>query len=148
MSIKQVQSTTSAGGVVLSAEGKVLVVKQRGNTWSLPKGHCEAGETVLETAIREIHEESGVENLVYICDLGSYQRLTAGLGEESHLTLKTIHLFLFRTEQANLSPIDEHNPEAVWVEPDKVADLLTHPKDKEFFLGINKGFLSLGLHDA
>jgi capsule polysaccharide modification protein KpsS len=33
-----------------------------------------------------------------------------------------------------LKPIDKDNPEAIWVEKDKVSDILTHKKDKEFFL--------------
>jgi len=28
--------------------------------WDLPKGHCEAGESFLETALRETEEETGI----------------------------------------------------------------------------------------
>jgi hypothetical protein len=43
-------------------------------------------------------------------------------------------MFLFRTAQDELSPVDPENPEARWVEKERVAGLLIHPKDKEFFL--------------
>ena len=55
--------TRSAGGVVVNAEGKVLVVNQHGTSWSLPKGHIEDGEDALAAARREIYEESGVSDL-------------------------------------------------------------------------------------
>ena len=51
--------TQSAGGVVLNKKGEVLVVSQRGTSWSLPKGHIDKGEDALGAAKREIYEESG-----------------------------------------------------------------------------------------
>src|SRR5215211_3698201 len=126
--------TESAGGVVLDAEGRVLLVSQHGTSWSLPKGHVEEGENLLETARREIYEESGVGQLELLGSLGSYTRRRLGRdGGEDASELKTIHLFLFRTNATALSPVDPDNPEAVWVEKERVSSLLTHPKDREFF---------------
>ena len=53
------KNTKSAGGVVKNQEGKILVVNQRGTSWSLPKGHIEEGEDSLTASRREIEEESG-----------------------------------------------------------------------------------------
>ena len=44
----------------------------------------------------------------------------------------------FKTNQNLLKPIDPENPEARWLAKDKVAELLTHYKDKEFFISIMK----------
>ena len=55
--------TKSGGGVVLNEKGEVLVVSQRGNAWSLPKGHIEAGEDAIAAARRETLEESGLADL-------------------------------------------------------------------------------------
>jgi len=130
----------SAGGIVINKDGKVLVVNQRGTSWSLPKGHIDENESALETAKREIYEESGIKDLEYIEDLGEYQRYKIALaGEDGKTELKNITMFLFKTSEEDLKPIDTLNPEARWVEKDKVVDLLTHPKDKEFFKkNINK----------
>ncbi|HEX8355316.1 MAG TPA: NUDIX domain-containing protein [Pyrinomonadaceae bacterium] len=126
--------TESAGGVVLDGEGRVLVVSQHGTSWSLPKGHVEEGEAILEAARREIYEESGVRELELLGELGSYSRPRIGRGGGEEVSeLKTIHMFLFRTSETELKPVDPDNPEAVWVERDRVAALLTHPKDREFF---------------
>lgn len=129
--------TESAGGVVVNAEGRVLLVSQHGTSWSLPKGHLEEGETPLEAARREIREESGVGQLELVRPLGSYSRHRLGAdGGEDRSELKTIHLFLFRTDATELAPLDPDNPEARWVERESVAGLLTHAKDREFFASI------------
>lgn len=133
----QTKETSSAGGVVLNSNGEVLVVNQRGTSWSLPKGHIESGEEIVETAKREIYEESGINQLEFIRELGTYQRYKIGKdGHEDKSELKTLHMFLFKTQESSLNPADADNPEARWVGKEIVAELLTHPKDKEFFMGI------------
>ena len=131
------KETESAGGVVLNSAGLVLVVSQHGTSWSLPKGHIEPGEDKLTAARREIWEESGIAQLDLVKELGTYSRFKIGkVGGEDKAELKTIHMFLFKTLENNLKPTDAHNPEARWVDKTKVAELLTHPKDREFFLKV------------
>ena len=124
--------TQSAGGVVLNKKNQVLVVNQYHRSWSFPKGHIEKGENSLDAAKREIYEESSINDLTYIRNLGSYSRPSM----HDHSEIKHIFMFLFRTSQTKLKPIDSHNPEARWVDKNKVADLLTSEKDKKFFLSI------------
>ena len=127
--------TQSAGGVVININGEILIVNQKGTSWSLPKGHVEKGEDFLTAAKREIYEESGLKQLEYISELGSYQRYKIhDQGGEDKSEFKTIHMFLFKTLEVELRPQDPENPEARWVKKDEVANLLTHPKDREFFL--------------
>ena len=127
--------TESAGGVVVNGRGQILVVSQYGTSWSLPKGHIEAGEDRLSAARREIYEESGLERLELVRELGSYTRYKIShSGGEDHAEMKTIHMFLFKTEDERLSPVDPDNPEARWVDKHDVTSYLTHERDKEFFV--------------
>lgn len=127
----------SAGGVVINSKGKILVVSQHGNSWSLPKGGIDPDEDEIRAAKREIYEESGVKNLSLIKPLGTYERFRIGKdGGEDKSALKIIKMFLFTTSDTELKPVDPENPEARWIDKDKVAELLTHPKDKEFFVSI------------
>lgn len=55
----------AAVSVAVFREGKILLVK-RGRPpaiglWSLPGGHIETGETALDAARRELHEETAIE---------------------------------------------------------------------------------------
>ena len=120
----------AAGGVVVDPLGRVVVVRQRARTWSLPKGHVEAGEDVLDAARREIHEECGLADLELVRELGSYTRLGFGHGLPER---KTITLFLFRSPEAPLRPLDPANPEARWVAPESVAATLSNPADGRYF---------------
>jgi hypothetical protein len=43
-----------------------------------------------------------------------------------------------------LKPIDPDNPEARWVDPEQVRELLTHPKDGEFFESIRGQLVEAG----
>ena len=140
------RETQSAGGVVINRNGMVLVVNQRGNSWSLPKGHVEEGETPLQAAIREIEEESGVTDLEFVKELGTYQRFKLGVQSEDDTSeLKTITIFLFRTKSDFLMPSDPDNPQARWVERDQVAELLTHCKDKDFYSRVMREHRDLDL---
>ena len=50
----------SCGAIVLDG-GKILVIQQAEGHWGFPKGHVEAGETEVQTAIREIKEETNYD---------------------------------------------------------------------------------------
>ena len=47
-------------GCIIIDNGKVLLVKQTAGHWGFPKGHVEANETEIETAIRETKEETNL----------------------------------------------------------------------------------------
>lgn len=70
-----VNSATHAGGVIFRKRwwGRVeyLLVEAKDDPaqWVLPKGHIEADENRRETAVREVHEETGVWAKI-IADLG------------------------------------------------------------------------------
>lgn len=46
---------------MINDEGRVLLIRHRNGTWVFPKGHVEAGESKVDTAVREVEEEAGVQ---------------------------------------------------------------------------------------
>ena len=54
-------------------------------------------------------------------------------GNDDLSELKTISIYLFKSNQINLQPIDPNNPEAIWVNVEEAYKLLSHKEDKSFF---------------
>ncbi len=64
----------SAGGIIKGPDGRIVIVRQHGDSWSFPKGGVEDTETPLDAATREIKEETGITQLELVQELGSYER--------------------------------------------------------------------------
>lgn len=89
----------SAGGVVYRNRGgriEVFFIKDSFGRWSFPKGKMQLGETLAETAVREIREEIGLEGLRLVASLG---KTSFRFWREAGLIEKTVHLFLFRAPE-------------------------------------------------
>ena len=52
----------AAGGKVYNPNGDILFIFRNGK-WDLPKGKAESKETINQTALREVEEETGVSGL-------------------------------------------------------------------------------------
>lgn len=53
----------AAGGIVSNSSGEILFIKRLGK-WDLPKGKIEEGESLEQTALREVKEETGLKDLI------------------------------------------------------------------------------------
>lgn len=60
--LKKLPNVIAGGGKVYNEKGEVLFIF-RNNKWDLPKGKTEKKETIEETALREVEEETGVKDL-------------------------------------------------------------------------------------
>ncbi len=60
---KNYKLVNAGGGVVRNEKNKILFIYRHGK-WDLPKGKVEDFEEIEDTAIREVQEECGIENLV------------------------------------------------------------------------------------
>ncbi|WP_299552821.1 NUDIX domain-containing protein [Seonamhaeicola sp.] len=60
--LKKLPNVIAGGGKVFNDKGEVLFI-YRNDKWDLPKGKAERKETIEETSIREVEEETGVEGL-------------------------------------------------------------------------------------
>lgn len=60
--LKHLPNVIAGGGKVFNDKKEILFI-YRNNKWDLPKGKIEKGESIEETAIREVEEETKVKNL-------------------------------------------------------------------------------------
>ena len=52
----------AAGGLVFNDKNELLMIFRRGK-WDLPKGKLDEGEDIEDCAVREVKEETGLENV-------------------------------------------------------------------------------------
>ena len=57
----ELKKEKSCGCIIINNEKVLLVYEKNRNFWGFPKGHIEEGETEIETALREVKEEVGLE---------------------------------------------------------------------------------------
>ncbi len=50
----------AAGVAVMNTAGEILLLQRHDGEWDLPGGHMEPGESLEETATRELFEETGL----------------------------------------------------------------------------------------
>ncbi len=124
----------SIGGVIIGPNKQVVIVNQNHDSWSLPKGRREPGESDEQCLRREIYEETGIKDISIIKQLGSYERSTIGLGGKGfdEKNRKRLTFYLCTTSQLELRPIDPDNPFAEWIDADEVPARLSHPEDVRF----------------
>jgi len=117
----------AAGVVVLrnqETSPEVLIVhRPHRSDWSLPKGKVDPGESLLETAVRECAEETGLN-----------VALRAPLPQQSYIALgrpKTVDYWIgiIRTDEG-FAP-DEEIDEIRWVPVDRAAAILTYAHDRD-----------------
>ncbi len=124
----------SAGGVVVFGN-TILLLKKFNGDWVLPKGRIEKDESLRETALREVLEETGVraEIVKYIGKIKyNYKNL-----KENQMVYKTVHWYLMKTSNMDCIPQKKEGfIDAMFVHIDKVEGLLRYEDEKKI---ISKG---------
>ncbi|MCI1966026.1 MAG: NUDIX domain-containing protein [Oscillospiraceae bacterium] len=121
----------SCGAVVYSNNGgelKFLLIRHvNGGHWSFPKGHVEAGETEVQTALREISEEVGLEVEL---DTG-FRRVTSYSPAKG--IWKDVVYFAARAKGLALKTQKEEILQAGWFPFAEAKEKITYPNDVKLF---------------
>ncbi len=96
-------------------------------TWTLPKGTPDPGESVEETALREVGEETGLQVRI-IEQLPSIEYAFVQDGTRIH---KTVHYFLMEQTGGDLSRHDHEFERVRWVRFDEAPALLSFATERE-----------------
>jgi 8-oxo-dGTP pyrophosphatase MutT (NUDIX family) len=117
--------------VIIDQHRRVLILKRKNEgTWVLPKGRREEGESLQETAVREVQEETGLHGLKVERRIGMV-RYSFLWRPESVNYLKTVHYFLMALEEANGTVrLEEDFSEHSWVDYEDAMKRLTFENDR------------------
>ena len=132
------RNETSAGGIVWRRGGdgriEIVLVRPAGKeSWTLPKGQPNQGETTIETAARETREETGLE-VTPGEQIGtiSYVFSVREKPEQPLVRIfKRVHYFLMEPRGGDVSLHDAEMAEVRWVSLDEAEGRASYKSDRE-----------------
>jgi 8-oxo-dGTP pyrophosphatase MutT (NUDIX family) len=121
------RSTRLSAGVVVvrqAEEGWRFLLLRAFNHWDFPKGMVELGEEPLEAAVREVREESTIDDLDF-----AWGQASIRTGPYSHGKVACYYIAMTRTEAVTLPVIPElgraEHSEFRWVDFDEAMALVS-----------------------
>ena len=123
---------TSAGGVVVRrSHGAWLEVllcgRERPRIWALPKGTPNTGESLEETARREVEEETGIKVRIDR-EIGHIEYSFHRPGDGAPCD-KVVHFYLMLPIGGDISRHDAEFDRVEWMEADRARQRLTHANE-------------------
>ena len=126
-------------GIVLFSSDEFLLIqhptKSNGDEghWDFPKGHVEGNETELETAKRELIEETGIVNF-RLFD-GFRYRIEYNFQKGDEMVLKEVIFFLAESNTKEVVLSSEHQ-NFIWLDKHLAHNKLTYANAKEVLAAV------------
>ena len=116
--LKLLPNVVAAGGKVLNSSGRILFIFRNGK-WDLPKGKTESNETIDQTALREVEEETGIKGLYITKPLEITYHI---LKRNNKYQIKKTYWFeMYSDYKGDLSPqLSEGITKVKWIGPKKL----------------------------
>jgi 8-oxo-dGTP pyrophosphatase MutT (NUDIX family) len=104
---------TAAGGIVENENKDILLIFRRGK-WDLPKGKLDKGETIEACAVREVKEETGLQNVQIIRAMPSTHHTYQEAGKK--ILKRSVWYQMYAPGKQELQPqAEEDITEIKWV---------------------------------
>lgn len=114
-------------GCIIIENSKVLLIKQIKGIWGFPKGHVEKDETELETAIREVKEETNID-----VEVQEDKRYTMNYKTDKGAD-KEVVLFLAKKIGGDIKPQESEVSVIEWLDFDEAIKKISYENTKELF---------------
>ena len=116
---------------------RYLLVKHDAGHWAFPKGHPEDGETHLQTARRELAEETGLDR-IEVLEAPTFQESYAFTKRSGRRVQKQVEYFLARVEPPadvvlQASEVSDH----AWGTAAQTARRMTFPQGRALLRGVD-----------
>lgn len=126
-----VEQAVSAGGVVFRRGERGVEILLCGRIadrlWALPKGTPESGESLDETATREVSEETGLD-VEIVDDLGTIEYAFSRPGVRIE---KRVHHYLMRPTGGSVSEHDSEYDRVEWFAAPEALRIMTYRNEAQ-----------------
>ena len=126
----------SCGCIIIKDNKVLLVYEKRRNFWGFPKGHMEDGENEIETALREVKEEVGLD-----VEIKEKKRYVLNYIIRDKID-KTTVLYLATPKNEKIIMQESEIENVRWCNFDEALDILTFENWKEMFKEVIKDLKS------
>ncbi len=120
----------SAGTIIFREYGEeryYLLLYYPVGHWDFPKGHIEKKESEIETVMREVREETGIEDLEFIH--GFRKEINYNFRKRDKLVYKEVVFYLSKTEKKEVKLSFEHKDYA-WLPYEETMKRLNYDNSK------------------
>lgn len=112
-----------------------LILKQIQGHWSFPKGHAEDGESSLETARRELEEETGIKDVTLISEKPQVKDEYAINGTKP--VQKFVEFFIGEVESKDIVMQDGEIFDHKWITVEEGEEIFTYDSSKRLLKSAN-----------
>lgn len=116
----------SIGAILVNtntSELEFLLLKYVNGHWDFPKGNVEPGESQYDTARREIIEETGISDIMFLD--GFKEEIHYTYKRDGRLIKKQVIFYLAKTGSDNVKLSYEHT-DYIWADYDKARKIITY----------------------
>ena len=122
----------SCGCIIINDKNEVLLIHHNVGHWDFPKGHVEEGETEIETAIREVKEETNID-----VEINKNYRYSTQYSPKEDV-IKEVIYFLAKNINDNREAQLEEVSEVKWFNFNDAIKQITFDNSREILIQLKK----------
>ena len=122
----------SCGCIIVNNKNEILLVHHNKGHWDFPKGHIEEGETEVQTAIREVKEETNID-----VEVNEKYRYSVEYSPKEDV-MKQVVFFLAKNKNDHKEAQVEEVSEVKWFKYKDALEIITYNTSKEVLIKLKE----------
>ena len=117
---------------------KFLILKHKKGHWSFAKGHRDEGESKIETARRELHEEAGVDDVEFLSTKILLKETYFFLNKKNIRVKKSVEYFIATLKSGSVKVDEKEITNYSWCTQAAAMKLITYNESRQTLIKANK----------